>query len=163
MNNLNNMHFSTNPSGREGATSFAPHLQSSYQTINLASFSDAGKQVNAPGLTPNALETESRLVKSSPIPLIQRPCLDQGKPYKNIIRGIVGHPYNSGTLNHYTSKEIVYSFNKANNLYPLITKIEKLLKSLFLSMYSLISRPVYLIKHDKVIIRLFVFLSPKAE
>lgn len=30
-------------------------------------------------------------------------------------------------------------------------------------MYSLISKPVYLIKHDKVTIRLFVYLSPKAD
>jgi hypothetical protein len=30
-------------------------------------------------------------------------------------------------------------------------------------MYSLISKPVYLIKHDKIIIRLFVFISPKIE
>lgn len=85
------------------------------------------------------------------------------KPFKNSIKGIVGHPLNSATLLHYSSKEIVYSFNKSNNLYPIITKTEYLLKSLFLSMYSLISRPVYLIKHDKIIIRLFVFLSPKAD
>jgi len=87
------------------------------------------------------------------------------KPFKNVIKGIVGHPLNSATLNHYTSKEIVYSFNKVNNLNPLLTSgaLENLLKSFFLSMYSLISKPIYLIRHDKVIIRLFVFLSPKAE
>jgi hypothetical protein len=57
----------------------------------------------------------------------------------------------------------VYSFNKVNNLYPLLTKTEYLLKSAFRSMYSLISKPVYLIKHDKVIIRLFIYLSPKID
>src|ERR1700761_189572 len=89
--------------------------------------------------------------------------LHSNKPYKNIIKGLVGHPYNSATLMHYSSKEIVYSFNKANLTYPILTKIENLLKSFFLSMYSLISRPIYLIKHDKIIIQLFVFLSPKAD
>jgi Mitochondrial ribosomal protein (VAR1) len=61
----------------------------------------------------------------------------------------------------YNSKTFVYSFNKSNNLYPLLTRIESLLKNLFLSIYCLISRPVYLISHDKVVIRLFVYLSPK--
>jgi hypothetical protein len=80
-----------------------------------------------------------------------------------IIKGLVGHPVNTETLLHYQSKSVVYSFKKANNLHPLLTKTEYLLKSLFLSMYSLISKPVYLIKHDKIIIRLFVFLSPKVD
>jgi hypothetical protein len=80
-----------------------------------------------------------------------------------VIKGLVGHPVNTETLLHYQSKSVVYSFKKANNLHPLLTKTEYLLKSLFLSMYSLISRPVYLIKHDKIIIRLFVFLSPKVD
>ena len=79
------------------------------------------------------------------------------------LKGFVGHPVNSNTLLHYNSKSIVYSFKKLNNIYPLLTKTENLLKSLFLSMFSLISRPVYLIKHDKIIIRLFVFLAPKAD
>jgi Mitochondrial ribosomal protein (VAR1) len=61
----------------------------------------------------------------------------------------------------YNSKTFVYSFNKSNNLYPLLTRIESLLKNLFLSIYCLISRPVYLISHDKIVIRLFVYLSPK--
>jgi len=30
-------------------------------------------------------------------------------------------------------------------------------------MFSLISRPIYLIKHDKIVIRLFVYLSPKID
>jgi hypothetical protein len=89
--------------------------------------------------------------------------LKKSASLKGSIKGLVGHPYNSYTLNQYSSKEIVYSFNKVNNLYPLLTKIEYLLKSFFLSMYSLISRPVYLIKHDKVIIQLFVFFSPIAD
>jgi len=82
---------------------------------------------------------------------------------KKAIKSIVGHPVNTETLLHYQSKSVVYSFKKTNNLYPLLTKTEYLLKSLFISMYSLISKPVYLIKHDKIIIRLFVFLSPKAD
>jgi hypothetical protein len=63
----------------------------------------------------------------------------------------------------YQSKAIVYSFDNKNNLTPLLSKIEYLLKMFFLSICCLISRPVYLIKHDKVIIRLFVFLSPKVN
>lgn len=148
-------------------SNFSPHLQSNYSSANLAK----GGQESACSLFPNTLDTKRPLSlrakpngdQSASAPLKQRDGIDKAQPYKKIIKGLVGHPFSSATLIHYSSKEIVYSFNKANNLYPLITKIEKLLKSLFLSMYSLISRPVYLIKHDKVIIRLFVFLSPKAE
>lgn len=89
--------------------------------------------------------------------------LRQRRAPTNPLKGFVGHPVNSDTLLHYNSKSIVYSFKKLNNIYPLLTKTENLLKSLFLSMFSLISRPVYLIKHDKIIIRLFVFLAPKAD
>jgi hypothetical protein len=85
------------------------------------------------------------------------------EPYKKAIRGLIGHPLYAETLLHFKNKSVVYSFNKINNIYPLLNKTEYLLKSLFLSTYSLISRPVYLIKHDKIIIRLFVFLSPKVE
>jgi hypothetical protein len=85
------------------------------------------------------------------------------EPYKKAIRGLVGHPLYAETLLQLKNKSVVYSFNKINNIYPLLNKTEYLLKSLFLSTYSLISRPVYLIKHDKIIIRLFVFLSPKVE
>jgi hypothetical protein len=86
--------------------------------------------------------------------------------YKKAIKGLIGHSINSDTLLHYNSKSIVYSFKKNNKLDTLLSvsqKTEYLLKSIFLSMYSLISKPVYLIKHDKVIIRLFVFLSPKVD
>jgi hypothetical protein len=85
------------------------------------------------------------------------------EPYKKTIRGLIGHPLYAETLLHFKNKSVVYSFNKINNIYPLLNKTEYLLKSLFLSTFSLISRPVYLIKHDKIIIRLFVFLSPKVE
>jgi hypothetical protein len=64
---------------------------------------------------------------------------------------------------HNNTKSIVYSFNKINNISPLLTKTEYLLKSIFRSMFSLISKPIYLIKHDKIIIRLFVYLSPKID
>lgn len=85
--------------------------------------------------------------------------------YKKLIKGIVGHPKTSATLTHFKSKNIVYSFIKTNNLYPIFSgaAIEYLLTSFFLSMYSLISKPVYLIKQDKIIIQLFIFLSPKAD
>src|ERR1700742_1861253 len=70
---------------------------------------------------------------------------------------------NSNALLHHNSKSVVYSFKKVNNLSPLLTKTEYLLKSTFRSMFSLISRPIYLIKHDKIIIQLFVYLSPKLD
>ena len=89
----------------------------------------------------------------------------QGKS-KNI-RGFLGpgnNPIlNSNTLLQFKTKSIVYSFKKVHNLYPLLTKTEYLLKSLFLSMSTLISKPIYLLNHDKIIIRLFVFLSPKLD
>ena len=53
------------------------------------------------------------------------------KPFKKTIKGLVGHPLSSATLMHYSSKEIVYSFNKANNIYPLLTKTEYLLNLYF--------------------------------
>ena len=87
-----------------------------------------------------------------------------------IIKGIVGlgvkgntPVLNTGALLHFNTKSIVYSFKKVNNIYPILTKTEYLLKCLFQSMFSLISKPVYLINHDKIIIRLFVFLSPKLD
>lgn len=70
---------------------------------------------------------------------------------------------NYNALLHHNTKSVVYSFNPVNRLYPLLTKTEYLLKSVFRSMFSLISRPIYLIKHDKIIIRLFVYLSPKID
>jgi hypothetical protein len=90
--------------------------------------------------------------------------------YKQAKKGLVGlrsggrsPVLSTDTILHYNTKSVVYSFNKVNNLYPLLTKTEYLLKCLFRSMYSLISKPVYLLKHDKIIIRLFVFLSPKLD
>jgi hypothetical protein len=84
-----------------------------------------------------------------------------------IIKGILGQGHNnalnSSALLHHNTKSIVYSFNKVNNLYPLLTKTEYILKSVFRSMFSLISKPIYLIQQDKIIIRIFVFLSPKID
>src|ERR1700753_2469954 len=86
---------------------------------------------------------------------------------KQNIKGLLGPGYipilNSHTQLHLKTKSVVYSYKKVNNLYPLLTKTEYLLKCLFQSMFSLISKPVYLINHDKIIIRLFVFLSPKLD
>jgi hypothetical protein len=86
---------------------------------------------------------------------------------RKIIKGFLGQGHspalNYNSLQHQNTKSVVYSFNKVNNLFPLLTKTEYLLKSVFRSIFSLISRPIYLIKHDKVIIRLFVYLSPKID
>jgi len=86
---------------------------------------------------------------------------------KQNIKGLLGPGYipilNSHTQLHLKTKSVVYSYKKVNNLYPLLTKTEYLLKCIFQSMFSLISKPVYLLNHDKIIIRLFVFLSPKLD
>lgn len=86
---------------------------------------------------------------------------------KQNIRGLLGPGdipvLNSNTQLHFKTKSVVYSYKKVNNLYPLLTKTEYLLKCIFQSMFSLISKPVYLLNHDKIIIRLFVFLSPKLD
>jgi len=86
---------------------------------------------------------------------------------RKYLKGFLGQGHspalNSNVILHQNTKAVVYSFNKVNNLSPLLTKTEYLLKSVFRSIFSLISRPIYLIKHDKVIIRLFVYLSPKID
>ena len=81
------------------------------------------------------------------------------------IKSLIGRPLNPHTLLHSNTKTVVYGFNKVNKLNPqfIAASTENLLKSIFLSMFSLISRPVFVIKHDKIIIRLFVFLSPKID
>lgn len=85
----------------------------------------------------------------------------------NIIKRFLGQDNkpapNIKTIMHYNTKSVVYSYRKVNNIYPLLTKTEYLLKSMFRSMFSLISKPIYLIRHDKIIIRLFVYLSPKID
>jgi hypothetical protein len=90
------------------------------------------------------------------------------KLHKNkIIKGFLGQGYkpapNTNALMLYNTKSVVYSFRKVNNIYPLLTKTEYLLNSVFRSMFSLISKPIYLIRHDKIIIRLFVYFSPKID
>jgi hypothetical protein len=88
--------------------------------------------------------------------------------FKNkLIKGFLGQgkgaALNSKFLLQNKTQKVVYSFNRVNNISPLLIKTEYLLKSVFRSMFSLISRPIYLIKHDKIIIRLFVYLSPKLD
>jgi len=82
--------------------------------------------------------------------------------FKNLaLKNLIGSHMKMPAQLFFNSNKFVYSFNKSNNLFPLLTKVESLLKNFFLSIYCLISKPIYLITHDKVIIRLFVYLSPK--
>lgn len=61
----------------------------------------------------------------------------------------------------YNSRSIIYSFDSKNNkLNLLFSTAEKLLNSFFLSLSSLISKPVFLIYHDKIIIKLLIYVSP---
>jgi hypothetical protein len=143
-------------------------LSSNYPSPSGVS-SEGRKQATAnhelyPYLVPGAGKDEKK--EKGKISAKAQGLVFQSSAEREKIRGLVGHPVNAKTLFHFNSKSIVYSFKKVNNLHSLFgasEKIEYLLKSIFLSMNSLISRPVYLIRHDKVIIRLFVFLAPKAD
>lgn len=84
--------------------------------------------------------------------------------YSKILKGFIGKPINSNTQLLFKSKSISYSFNKYNNIYNFLSStnyIECLLKDFFLTLSTVISRPLYIIRKDKILIRLFVFLSPK--
>jgi Mitochondrial ribosomal protein (VAR1) len=86
--------------------------------------------------------------------------------YHNIIKGFIGKSNYSQTQLLYNSKSIIYSFDKFNNYYNLIASskiIESILKNVFLSLSSIISKPIFSIKQDKIIIRLFLYLSPKID
>ena len=86
--------------------------------------------------------------------------------YKNLIKGFIGKYHQSHMQLLFHSKSIVYSFKDKNNKYSVFSStkiIESLLETLFLSISSLISKPIYLIRQDKIIIRLFVFLAPKID
>ena len=70
----------------------------------------------------------------------------------------------------YNSKSIVFNFNTAqassnieHSLPTFFNYAEKVLRTGFKSISSLISSPVYYNYHDKFVIRLFVFLSPKVD
>lgn len=60
-----------------------------------------------------------------------------------------------GTFIYFTN---IFSYNFINNNNKMIKNIYKLLKLVFKSMYSLISKPVYFISPNKIIIHLFYFL-----
>ena len=70
--------------------------------------------------------------------------------------------YNNQLLYH--SKIISYNFSKINNKFNILggnNSIENLLKDLFYILSSIISKPIFIIRQDKLIIRLFLFLTPK--
>jgi hypothetical protein len=77
-----------------------------------------------------------------------------------LMKAFIGKPLKSRAQNFYHSKAITYSFIQKNNNYPLLSstkKIESLLIEFFLSLSSLIGRPVFINFQNKLVIRLFVF------
>jgi hypothetical protein len=151
------------------------HSQAQVQgniSMAIQNFNSSAKQINSVNPSPlqKAIGTGARQVESTKQKVNTAFFGNSLLNGKNLIKGwrFARGQGNSAALNsnalfYHNTKSVVYSFNKVNNLYPLFTKTEYLLKSVFRSMYSLISRPIYLIKHDKVIIRLFVYLSPKID
>jgi ribosomal VAR1-like protein len=79
-----------------------------------------------------------------------------------LMKAFVGKPLKSQAQNFYHSKAITYSFIQKNNNYPLLSstkRIENLLIEFFLSISSLIGRPVFINFQNKLVIRLFVFTA----
>jgi hypothetical protein len=84
--------------------------------------------------------------------------------YKKLIKGFIGKELNAHNQQLIHSKSITYSFKNNNNINSLLSStklIDIFLKNFFLSIGTLISKPTYLNRQDKIIIRLFVFFSPK--
>jgi len=79
-----------------------------------------------------------------------------------LMKAFVGKPLKSQAQNYYHSKAITYSFIQKNNNYPLLSstkRIENLLIEFFLSISSLIGRPVFINFQNKLVIRLFLFTA----
>jgi hypothetical protein len=84
--------------------------------------------------------------------------------YKKLLKGFIGKELNAHNQNLIHSKSITYSFKNHNNINSLLSStklIDMFLKKFFLSIGTLISKPTYLNRQDKIIIRLFVYFSPK--
>lgn len=84
--------------------------------------------------------------------------------YKKLLKGFIGKELNSHNQHLIHSKSITYSFKNNNNINSLLSSkklIDIFLKKFFLSIGTLISKPTYLNRQDKIIIRLFVYFSPK--
>jgi hypothetical protein len=86
--------------------------------------------------------------------------------YKKTVKGFLGKELNSQNQQLYFSKNTTYSFNEKNNHLSLISStkaIDLFLKKAFLSIGSLISKPSYINNQNKIIIKLFVYFSPKLD
>jgi hypothetical protein len=84
--------------------------------------------------------------------------------YKKLIKGFIGKELNAHNQQLTHSKSITYSFKNNNNVNSLLSStklIDIFLKKFFISIGTLISKPIYLNRQDKIIIRLFVYFSPK--
>src|ERR1700753_1933942 len=84
--------------------------------------------------------------------------------YKKLIKGFIGKELNAHNQHLINSKSITYSFKNNNNMNSLIAStklIDVFLKKFFLSIGTLIGKPIYLNRQDKIVIRLFVYFSPK--
>lgn len=85
---------------------------------------------------------------------------------QKITKGFIGKQLSSQNQQLHDSKFITYSFKNNNPYSCLISStniIEIILKNFFSTIGTIISKPIYLNTQDKIIIRLFVFLSPKID
>jgi hypothetical protein len=84
--------------------------------------------------------------------------------YFETVKGFMGRSINYNNQLLYHSKLITYNFSNINSKFNILggnNYIENLLKDLFYVVSSIISKPIFIIRQDKLIIRLFLFLSPK--
>jgi len=84
--------------------------------------------------------------------------------YFETVKGFMGRSLNYNNQLLYHSKLINYNFSNINSKFNILggnNYIENLLKDLFYVVSSIISQPIFIIRQDKLIIRLFLFLSPK--
>lgn len=104
---------------------------------------------------------------------VQLPLYRRRYLYSKVLKGFIGKAVNSNSQLLFNTKFFAFSFNKFNSSgsaghffnslggnWSGTENIEFLLKNLFLSLSSIISRPTYNFRHDKLIIRLFLFLTP---
>lgn len=86
--------------------------------------------------------------------------------YKLLMKAFNSKTTSPHTQLLYTSNSITYNFLKNKNLLAKISstkKVDILIKNFFLSLFTLISKPFYIDRQDKLIIRLFIYVAPKLE
>jgi len=93
--------------------------------------------------------------------------LDEGREkenYKLLMKAFNSKTTSPHTQLLYSSNSITYKFSK-NNIANISStkKVDVLIKNFFLSLFTLISKPFYIDRQDKLVIRLFIYVAPKLE